>query len=195
MTRFGRTGSGRPLVLRWAACMVLVGGLALTTAGCGGDDGGSAKNKVASGGGSAGKDQKAGGQQGAGKDDAKARYEQMVKFASCMRENGIDMPDPEQGEGGAMRMPAMTMDGDMSKTENAMKACEKFQPKLDFDPNDPKFKEWQAKRAACMRENGVENMDDGGGGAAAVTIDASDDKVMKAIEICNKKVPPFEKQK
>ncbi|WP_406299496.1 hypothetical protein OG948_30280 [Embleya sp. NBC_00888] len=188
MTRFGRTGSGRPLALRLAVGVVLASGLALSTAGCGDDGGGSAKNKVASGGGGG---EKAGGQSDSGKKGDASDREQMVKFAGCMREHGIDMPDPEPGEGGAMSAMGVPADGDMSKTENALKACEKYQPKSDFDPNDPKFKEWQAKNAECMRENGV----DMGDGTGMVTLEAGDEKTTKALEVCNKKVPPFEKKK
>ncbi|MET7304151.1 hypothetical protein [Embleya sp. NPDC005575] len=174
--------------------MVLASGLALATAGCG-DDGGSTKSKVASGGGSGGaKAESSGGGSGSGKSDDAERRDQMVKFAGCMREHGVDMPDPEPGEGGAMRMGAMAADEGSSQTEAAMKACEKFQPKSDFDPNDPKFKEWQAKHTDCLRENGV-NVGDGGAGGAAVTLDMNDEKAMKAMELCNKKVPPLTKKK
>ncbi|MYS78665.1 hypothetical protein [Embleya scabrispora] len=193
-TRFGRAGSGRPLALRLAVGVIVAGGLALTTVGCG-DDGGSTKSKVASGGGSGGaKSENSGGGSGSGKGDDAARRDQMVKFASCMREHGIDMPDPEPGEGGAMRIGGMAADEASSKTEEAMKACEKFQPKSDFDPNDPKFKEWQAKHTSCLRENGV-NVGDAGAGGAMVTLDASDEKVKKAMDVCNKKVPPLTTKK
>ncbi|MFF7248790.1 hypothetical protein ACFZBU_33340 [Embleya sp. NPDC008237] len=164
----------------------------MTTAGCG-DDGGSPKSKVASGGGSGGAKAEGSGGSDSGKGDDAERRDQMVKFAGCMREHGVDMPDPEPGEGGAMRIGAMPADEGSSKTEDAMKACEKFQPKSDFDPNDPKFKEWQAKHMDCLRENGV-NVGDGAGGAM-VTIDASDEKVTKAMDLCNKKVPPLTKKK
>ncbi|WP_406279773.1 hypothetical protein [Embleya sp. NBC_00896] len=192
MTRFGRTGAGRPSVVRMAVGMVLVGGLALTTAACGGDDGGSGKSKVASGGGSAGSANKPAGGGSEGKDDDASAHEQMVKYAGCMREHGIDMPDPEPGGAAAMSL-AMPADGDMTKTETAMKECEKFQPKSDYDMNDPAFKEWQAKREACWRENGVDMGD--GTGTAAVSIDAGDEKVKKALETCDKKVPPFKPKK
>ncbi|MEU0941114.1 hypothetical protein [Embleya sp. NPDC005971] len=193
MTRFGRARSGRPLALRLALGVVLASGLALTTVGCA-DEGGSPESKVASGGGSGGaKAESSGGQAGSGKSDDGERRDQMVKFAGCMREHGVDMPDPEPGEGGAMRMQAMSADEGSSKTEEAMKACEKFQPKSDFDPNDPKFKEWQAKRTDCLRENGV-NVGDGAGGAM-VTLDINDDKVKTAMDLCNKKLPPPTKKK
>ncbi|MFE3202532.1 hypothetical protein [Embleya sp. NPDC059237] len=192
MTRFGRVGSGRPLMLRLVVGVVLAGGLAVTTVGCG-DDGGSGV-KVASGG-SNGAAKSGGGEggSGSGKGDDAERRELMVKFAGCMRGHGVDMPDPEPGEGGAMRIGAMPADEGSSKTEDAMKACERFRPKSDFDPNDPKFKEWQAKRSACMRENGV-NMGDGPGGGM-VALDLGDDKVKKAMELCDKKVPPLPKKK
>ncbi|GCE00858.1 hypothetical protein EHYA_08584 [Embleya hyalina] len=193
MTRFGHAKSGRPLALRLAIGLVLASGLALTTVGCG-DGGSEGVEKVASGGGSGAKAEGSGGGSGSGKGDDAQRRDQMVKFASCMREHGVDMPDPEPGEGGAMRIGAMPADEGSSKTEDAMKACEKFQPKSDFDPNDPKFKEWQAKHTSCLRENGV-NVGDPGADGAMVTLDAGDEKVKSAMELCNKKVPPLTKKK
>ncbi|MFE3202504.1 hypothetical protein [Embleya sp. NPDC059237] len=127
----------------------------MTTVGCGDDDG-STKSKVASGGGGgAAKAEGSGGGSGSGKGDDAERRELMVKFAGCMREHGVDMPDPVPGEGGARRIGAMPADEGSSKAEDAMKACERFQPKSDFDPNDPKFKEWQAGGRTWTASSGL----------------------------------------
>jgi hypothetical protein len=170
-----------------ALAAFLVSGLALTTAACGGDDGGGKENKVASGGGKAEDNKAAGGQT-----DAKPggdTNEQMVKYAGCMRENGIDMPDPKGGGAVAM-MPAMPMGGDMSKTENAIKACERFLPKSEYDMDDPAYKEWQAKRTECLR---AEGLDMGDGSSSTMTVDEETSK--RAMAACDKKVPPYEKKK
>ncbi|MEV4110935.1 hypothetical protein [Nonomuraea sp. NPDC049695] len=51
-------------------------------------------------------------------------YDQMVKFAQCMRQHGIDMPDPKPGEG--MRFEIRK--GSEEKIEAAHKACEQYAP-------------------------------------------------------------------
>ncbi|RBQ19745.1 hypothetical protein DP939_13560 [Spongiactinospora rosea] len=54
-------------------------------------------------------------------------HDAMLKFAACMRENGIDMPDPQPGKGLQMAKPAMRAGGDAAM-EKAMKACEDHLP-------------------------------------------------------------------
>lgn len=51
--------------------------------------------------------------------------EAALEFAKCMREHGVDMPDPEFPEGGGtlQRMPLGTDEND-PKVEEARKACE-----------------------------------------------------------------------
>ncbi|MGP3964098.1 hypothetical protein ACTWPT_49855 [Nonomuraea sp. 3N208] len=51
-------------------------------------------------------------------------YDQMVKFAQCMREQGIDMPDPKPGEPMRIRMKG----GSKEKMDAAHKACEQHAP-------------------------------------------------------------------
>jgi hypothetical protein len=50
----------------------------------------------------------------------------MLAFAKCMREHGIDMPDPEFGEGGRVTQRARRgqLDPDSSKFQEAEEACE-----------------------------------------------------------------------
>ncbi|MEV0390549.1 hypothetical protein [Nonomuraea sp. NPDC050643] len=50
-------------------------------------------------------------------------YDQMVKYAQCMREQGVDMPDPKPGEGFSLRLK-----GDKGRLETARKACERHRP-------------------------------------------------------------------
>ncbi|MGW0199927.1 hypothetical protein [Nonomuraea sp. NPDC003201] len=51
-------------------------------------------------------------------------YDQMVKFAQCMRQHGVDMPDPKPGEG----MRFEIKNGSQQKVEAAHKACEQYAP-------------------------------------------------------------------
>ncbi|WP_146607429.1 hypothetical protein [Spongiactinospora gelatinilytica] len=55
-------------------------------------------------------------------------HDAMVKFAACMRENGIDMPDPQPGKGfPALAKPAKRPRGDAAM-EKAVKACQDHLP-------------------------------------------------------------------
>ncbi|WP_086820710.1 hypothetical protein [Allokutzneria sp. NRRL B-24872] len=149
---------------------------ALVLAGCSG----APDNKVASLGGD--KD-KAAAQNDA--DVPKDPKERMLKFAKCMRDNGVDMPDPEFGEGGS----SVTLgrgEIDPEKFKKADKACEKYSGAKDFNPNDPKFKEEQLKWAKCMREQGIDVPDPGADGtAAAIPLDGDKEKMEAAFKKCS----------
>jgi hypothetical protein len=81
-----------------------------------------------------------------------------LKFAKCMRENGMTwFPDPKAG-GGPIRMPENM---DMKKFEAANKACEQYSPGADGDGKiDPAMLESMRQMSKCMRENGVPNFPD-----------------------------------
>ncbi len=53
--------------------------------------------------------------------------DQMFEFAACMRDNGIDMPDPDfsgtPGEGGQGNGPFTDLDPDDPRFQEAMEAC------------------------------------------------------------------------
>ncbi|MGC5566896.1 hypothetical protein ACPYPG_29100 [Streptomyces sp. FR-108] len=56
---------------------------------------------------------------------SQADKDNALKFAKCMRDNGVNMPDPQFNKGGASRaMPMPKTDADKKKFEKALKACE-----------------------------------------------------------------------
>jgi len=62
----------------------------------------------------------------AGTGDQQAKFrEAALKFTRCMREHGVDMPDPQPGQGGGMmfRGPGGGP-GDQAKMESAQKGCQ-----------------------------------------------------------------------
>jgi hypothetical protein len=85
----------------------------------------------------------------------------MRKFTQCMRQNGVDMPDPTD-DGGRIVMRASKMPG--ADSEAKMKAadakCRHFQPN-GGKPIKPKPEELAKMRAMakCMREHGVDMPD------------------------------------
>ncbi|HEY3262274.1 MAG TPA: hypothetical protein VGJ95_18745 [Pseudonocardiaceae bacterium] len=120
--------------------------------------------------------------------------ERMRQFASCMREHGVDMPDPEPG-GGPVQLRGGPGDVDMSKMQAAMQACRSFLPN-GGEPRQlsPEDLEKARAMAECMREHGVDVPDPdpdqgglriearGGGGDGAAPPDQ--DKLRAALEAC-----------
>lgn len=65
---------------------------------------------------------------------------QALAFARCMRRQGIDMPDPEFGPGGAMRQrvggPGRRADPGDTRFRDAEKKCRQFRPKPPGGPGE-----------------------------------------------------------
>jgi hypothetical protein len=82
-----------------------------------------------------------------------------VKFAQCMREHGVDLPDPKPGEGIQLRVGPDTSRETMNA---AMEACREFNPQGNGGPagGNPQNAENVRKFAQCMRDNGVESFPD-----------------------------------
>jgi hypothetical protein len=112
-----------------------------------------------------------------------------LKFAQCMRENGVKMADPEAG--GPVRVDGRGMDKGVM--EKAQKACGKYmgggEGKGRIDPKD------QDKLLAfvkCMRENGVDMPDPEikGGSVMMRRPEGGDDAAMeKAQKACEDHLP------
>src|SRR5262245_42232837 len=114
---------------QWFAVLVAVPLLLLGLAACGGGSGDSS---------------------GSGASDAAAsedRQDQAVKFAQCMRDHGVDMPDPETDDKGRVRLRVGTGEKiNKDKVDAAMEACKKYSPignsgRLQDLENDPQFQE------------------------------------------------------
>ncbi|MER6145036.1 hypothetical protein ABT174_34260 [Streptomyces sparsogenes] len=165
-------------ILGMAAAVPLALTLALSLTGCGSDGGGDGKVASANG-----AEKSGGGESG----EKLSPQETGVKFAQCMREHGIDMEDPEPGEGIRLTIPAGTPKG---KVEKAQEAC------LEWDPvqngvggkPDAKAQENVRKYAKCMREQGVEKFPDPQA-EGGIRLDGSvvdDPDFEKAEKACNK---------
>ncbi|MGP3960148.1 hypothetical protein ACTWPT_29490 [Nonomuraea sp. 3N208] len=114
-------------------------------------------------------------------------HERALKYAQCMRENGIDMPDPEPGKGVMMRLDKNTPRETMQK---AQEACKQYAPSgQTAGGGDPKRAEALRKVAQCMRDNGVEKYPDPEGGMMRITGDVGQDPDFKsAQEKCQKEM-------
>jgi hypothetical protein len=135
-----------------------------------------------------------------------------LQFAKCMREHGIDMPDPTIGDNGGVMVqiggPGQdTGEGpDPKDVDAANKECQEFLEKAGagFEPpsaeDQRKMQEHALEFSKCMRDHGIDMPDpqfstDGGGfsvsigsedGAASDVpmIDPSSDEFKEASEAC-----------
>jgi len=120
----------------------------------------------------------------------------MLDLARCMRENGVDMPDPEFNGG---RVTQRMKGGNPDKMRAAEKACEKYRsqikaPEMSASEKE-EFKKAALANARCMREHGIDFPDpvfdkDGG---ARVKIDKrlnpEGAKFQAAQKACEKTMP------
>lgn len=99
-----------------------------------------------------------------------------LSLAKCMRDEGIDYPDPVEGQG----LPFENTDS----FKVAFETCgEKIGPSPraeSVDPDSPEMRELALKTAKCLRDQGVDVPDPQKGGFLDVPSDASDE----ALEAC-----------
>lgn len=156
----------------------VVAGLVLGVAGCGGDG---EESGVASAGGVA--SGSASPSRSVSPEDAQ------LKFAQCMRDNGVDVPDPGSGDGHAMRL---GKGGDRSKLEAALEKCQSWLQAGGKMPDlkDPKVRDQYVKFTQCMREHGVDIPDPGPDGQIKLPTGQVDrGQAEKAREACKGSLP------
>ena len=78
----------------------------------------------------------------------------MLKFAECMREHGVDMPDPSPGGGVRMNGEGLSED----QMEAAQSACQKWMDMAEPEDGGKELTEEEKQSfldmAACMRDRG-----------------------------------------
>jgi hypothetical protein len=121
--------------------LAIVGVLA---AGCGGDD-------------------TAGGNASAANGEREAR-EAALNYARCMREHGVDVPDPTF-DGGGINQTGPEEKVPKAKLQEAERACRKYAPQEREGPQlseeeEQEFRDAALANARCMREHGIENFPD-----------------------------------
>ncbi|MFF5209203.1 hypothetical protein [Streptosporangium sp. NPDC000396] len=122
----------------------------------------------------------------ASKDPQEAR----LKFAQCMRENGVQMDDPDAN--GGIRIKGDK--GQQANMEKAMKACQPLMEGAIGKPDpqtDQKMRDQMLKFAQCMRQHGIDMPDPEPGGMVKVQVPEGVNKqqVEKAHEACKEFAP------
>jgi hypothetical protein len=106
------------------------------------------------------------------KTDQQKMRESAVKFAQCMRENGVEkFPDPDPNGGTRIEVgPASGIEPE--EFEAASKKCEEFREDTGRELSEAEqaeFKEKALEHARCMREHGIEMPDPEFSGDGEVT--------------------------
>lgn len=122
------------------------------------------------------------------------RDEQLRQFAQCMRDNGVNVNDPQPGAGfGGAGITASGIDRNDPKVQAAFAAC---QSKLPNGGQPPKLNPQQVEQyrifAQCMRDNGVDVPDPSADGTLQLgsgTLRGLDDPAFsKALDACRDKL-------
>jgi hypothetical protein len=118
------------------------------------------------------------------KKDGEFDEQKMLEFAKCMREHGVDMPDPETEEGGV----AIRIDGNVDEEtmKKADEACRKHLPNGgEMRKPSPEELDKMRQQAKCMRDKGYDfpDPDADGGKGMALPMDDSE-KTQKDMKDC-----------
>ena len=121
--------------------------------------------------------------------------EAMRQFAQCMREHGVDVPDPGSNPGGGS-VRITTSDG--PKTQEAMQACQHLMPAGKLQTPSAEDTEKLRQYAQCMRDHGIDmpDPDPNGGlgitkssGAGSDKFNPDDPAFQAADQACASKLP------
>ena len=113
--------------------------------------------------------------------DNKSDEDKMRDFAKCMREHGVDMPDPKPAGDGGM---AVTLGGgeniDRTKVDAAQTACKHLMPNGgEMKPPSPEELDKLRKEAKCMRDHGIDMPDPDPSGKGATRMGGPGDDPAK----------------
>jgi hypothetical protein len=160
--------------------------LALAVGACGGGDkddgvaslGGSDKATSTTSPGNSGKDLK----------------QQMLAYARCLRQHGVDMPDPKVDANGhmAMQLPA-GVGPDDPKFTAAEQACKQYAPSGEPEQVDPQAQQQMLAYARCMRRHGINIADPKPGEGISVDgskgVNPEDPRFKAADQACQQYAP------
>jgi hypothetical protein len=113
--------------------------------------------------------------------------DQMVKFAQCMRGEGIDIPDPQ---GGKLDITVSGGADTKAKFDAALQICQKYMPKEMPGGASDKDRDRALKMVECLRKRGINALDPPPGSAAVQVQGKPGDQAMaeQARQACQKEV-------
>lgn len=140
-----------------------------------------------------------GGEGGGGSASEQERFEQAaLQHARCMREHGVDVPDPKPGQGGVVIVGPGDRPADPEAGRRAEEACAKHlrdvpPPKMSEEEKQ-EMRDAALAHARCMREQGIDFPDpkfspDGGITVEGRGLDPNSPKMRAANEACAKHLP------
>jgi hypothetical protein len=104
-----------------------------------------------------------GGSGASAKSQQDKAFDGALKFAKCMRDHGIDVPDPQRTGTGGIKQTINGRPGSKAKMDAAQKDCQKYMQigggRAPSAAEQAKAKDAMLAYAKCMRDNGV-NMPD-----------------------------------
>jgi hypothetical protein len=145
--------------------------------------------------GACGESDDGGGSAGSGSSAGDKAFEGALNFAKCMREHGVDFPDPTRDANGRVKLVAKATKGTEPKMKAAQEACQKHLQAGGAREIDPETKakaqDALLNFARCMRGEGID-MDDpqvGGGGGLLFRqggrgVDPESPKYKAAEKVC-----------
>ncbi len=90
-------------------------------------------------------------------------FDGALKFSKCMRDHGVDFPDPQRVGSGGIKITGRNINPNDPKTKAAQNACQKYMKVGGGETADPakraKLQEAALKYARCMRQHGVDMPD------------------------------------
>jgi hypothetical protein len=100
--------------------------------------------------------------------------EATLEYAECMREHGVDVPDPKPGEGGGLLLEQRGPDTAATRAaeEECRKYLEEVEPPEFSDEKEQEFRDRALEFARCMRGEGLDFPDPTFGEDGRVTMRA-----------------------
>jgi hypothetical protein len=107
---------------------------------------------------------------------------QALVYAECMRDNGVEMPDPGPGRRGLVdALQAVSRDYDRTTMRQALSACQDLMPQYASEEQHAD-EDWQLALAECLREQGLDVSDTPFEDAHSGAIDVNE--FSAAMEVC-----------
>jgi hypothetical protein len=115
--------------------------------------------------------------------------DRFVKYAQCMRQQGVDVPDRQAGSDKAVVAPGAGPD---PKVEAANAICRIYAPNQEGEDVSAAEEDHALKTAECLRKHGI-NAKDPKPGTADITVGQgpgyTPEKLVAAYTTCDKEVP------